>query len=399
MSLYLIVLIMLVGFSVYEYKKKKTQPVLYWVAFGVLTAMLVLRYGQGTDYFSYYHNFLSTPTIWQLPELLATDIHGEPGWLFINAAFRGFGIPFQVLVVLSSLLTMYGLHRFLSRHSTMMTVSLLLAYPTIYLTYAMSAIRQGLVLAIFLGFLIDWLYEKKYVRYILVTVVCALIHSSALVFLALFAVNFITIRLKPALLLIPVLAVAGFLSSKLLVLLFDSFVFYANDGFYLLAVGERIISAGVIIFVFRDVLSSKETARSSKLMFLLQIYLYSCLIYSFLAWSARLGSRFAIFFKAVELVLFVYALLSEPTIVLPDRIVSRLRLGTRKPIRVQKIIACYLLGLTLLMYFKNIVSYIGQNQYIDSINMFNYPYFSILNKEYLEKVMTIPFDFSGFFGQ
>lgn len=398
MSLYLIVLIMLLGFSIYEYKKKKTQRVLYWIAFGVLTAMLVLRYGQGTDYFSYYYNFLSTPPIWQFSELLATNVHGEAGWLFINAVFRGFGIPFHVLVVLVALLTMYSLHRFLSRHSTMMTVSLLLAYPTIFLTYAMSAIRQGLVLAIFLGFLIDWLYEKKYVRYILVTLACALIHSSALVFLALFAVKFITIRLKPALLLMAVCAVVGFLSSKLLVSVFDSLVFYANDGFYLLAVGERVISAGVIIFVFRDVLSSKETAHSSKLMYLLQIYLYSCFIYCFLAWSARLGSRFAIFFKAVELVLFVHALLSEPTVTLPGRIASRLRLGTLKPIRVQKVIACYLLGLTLLMYFKNIGSYIGQNQYIDGINIFNYPYFSILNKDYLEEFMTIPFDLSRFFG-
>ena len=398
MPLYLIVFVMLLGFSIYEYKKKKTQRVLYWIAFGVLTAMLVLRYGQGTDYFSYYYNYLCTPPIWQFSDLLATNVHGEAGWLFINAVFRGFGIPFHVLVVLVALLTMYSLHRFLSRYSPMRTLSLLLAYHTIFLTYAMSAIRQGLVLAIFLGFLVDWLYEKKYVRYILVTLACSLIHSSALVFLSLFAVKFITIRLKPALLLMAVCTVAGTLCSKLLVSVFDSLVFYANDGFYLLAVGERLVSAGVIIFAFRDVLTSKETARSSKLMYLLQIYLYGCFIYCFLAWSARLGSRFAVFFKAVELVLFAYALLSDPTVTVPGRIAAKLRHGTVKPIRVQYVIACYLLGLTLLMYFKNISSYIGQNQYIEGINIFNYPYFSILNMDYLHELMTIPFDFSRFFG-
>lgn len=394
MSLYLIVFAMLLVFSIWEYKKKTTQKPLYWIAFGVLTLMLVLRYGQGTDYFGYYSNFLNTPTIWQFSNLMRTTVHGESGWLFISAVFRGFGIPFHVLVILTSLLTMYSLHRFLSRYSSMQTVSLLLAYPTIYLTYAMSAIRQGVVLAVFLGFLLDWMRERKYIRYIVVTLICALIHSSALIFLALFAVKRITIRCKPALILMAVCAVTGFLSSKLLVMLSSSFAYYAKDGISIFAIGERLASACIIIFVFRDVLDGKDTSGAPELKYFLQIYLYSCFIYCFLAWSALLGSRFAVYFKAIELVLFVYALLSDLTVTIPTCITSKLRLGTIKPIRVQKVVALYLLGLTLLMYFKNIGSYIEQNQYIDSVNVFNYPYFSILHTEYVERFMTIPYDFS-----
>ena len=51
MSLYLIVFVLLLAFSVYEYWKRQTQKWLYWIAFGILTVMLCLRYGQGTDYF------------------------------------------------------------------------------------------------------------------------------------------------------------------------------------------------------------------------------------------------------------------------------------------------------------------------------------------------------------
>lgn len=398
MSLYLIVFIMLLAFAIYEYRQKKTQKTLYWIAFSVLTAMLVFRYGQGTDYFGYYYNFLRTPTIWQLPELLSSSVHGEPGWLFISAVFRGFGIPFHVLVVLTSLLTMYCLHRFLSRHSAMMTVSLLLAYPTIYLTYAMSAIRQVLVMAVFLGFLLDWLYEKKYVRYIAVTLLCALFHSSALVFLALFAVKKITVNTKFSLILMASCAVLGLLSSRFLASLSDTIAYYANDGLNVLSIGERMVSALIIICVFRQTLNSKETAVSSKLMYLLQVYLYGSFIYCFLAWSAVLASRFAVYFKTVELVLFTYALVSETTVTIPGSIAGKLRLSAVKPFPIGKVVACYLLGLVLLMYFKNIGSYIQQNQYIDTVNVFNYPYFSILNTDYLEEFMTIPYDFSQFFG-
>lgn len=376
MSLYLIVFIMLLAFAIYEYRQKHTQKTLYWIAFFVLTAMLVFRYGQGTDYFGYYYNFLNTPTIWQLPELLSSGIHGEPGWLFISAIFRGFGIPFQFLVALSSLLTMYCLHRFLSRHSTMMTLSLLLAYPTIYLTYAMSAIRQVLVLAVFLGFLLDWLYEKKYVRYIAVTLVCALFHSSALVFLMLFGVRLITLDTKKALIAMAVSIVAGFVSNKLLAMISSAIATYADAGISIVAVGERALSTAAILYVFHDVLENKESPKDRKLLYLLQVYLYGGILYCLLLWSSLLASRFGMYFKAVEIVLFAIAAS------------DRSRRG--------KVVAAYLLVLVMIMYFKNIPNYISQGKYYASVNTWNFPYISVFWKEAIATFREIPYNFSQF---
>ena len=379
MSPYLIVFAMLAGFAVYEYRKGKTSNVLYWTAFFVLGMMLCLRYAQGQDYYGYYVNYLLTPKIWNPIKVVTTKIHGEVGWLLLCALGRGFAMPFQLLVFLISVFEMYCIHRFISRWCPLRTVALALMYPTIYLTYAMSALRQGAVLLFFLGFMIQWLYQGKWKHYLIGTLVCLLFHSSALVFLVLFAVHWITLDGTRALILTALSAVAGLAVSWVLPKISEVFVTYASASFSIAAIGERAVSFAVILYVFWDRL--KKRKRRSLLGFALQIYLYGTIIYAFLMWNSLISARFNIYFKAMELILFTAALLR------PGKLPV---LGIRN----RDAVALYLLLLNLVMYVKNINGYIDQGEYFEITNVFNYPYFSIFNMDQVESWRTIPYDFS-----
>lgn len=381
MSLYLIVLAMLVSFAVYEYRKGKTQEKLYAIAFFVLGMMLCFRYGQGSDYYGYYVNYLLTPKIWEVKRLISINIHGELGWRLLCALCRSFAMPFDMVVFFISLFELYCIHRFVSRFCRLKTVALLLMYPTIYLTYAYSALRQGAVLLFFLGFLLEWFYRGKMGRYLIGTLVCVTIHSSAVVFLVLFALKFIVLDGKWALILIVLAAVGGMAAQWLLPKISSVFATYADSSRSVMAIGERAVSLGIILYVFWDRLKDRKNRKI--LDMLLQVYLYGAIIYAFLMWNALISARFNIYFKSVELVLFTAAL----------------RRPGRLPyvnVRTRDAVAAYLLALNLVMYFKNINSYIAQGDYFENTNLFNYPWLNIFDMDAAESWRTIPYDFSKY---
>jgi len=375
-SPYLIVFLVLIGFAVYEYFQKKTQKRLYWIALGLLSVMLCLRYAQGTDYCGYYYNFLITPTLGEINRLFDGSIHGELGWLFICSLFRTLRIPFEVLVGLLSLLEMYCLHRFIVKFSPLRTVSLLLTVPTIYMTYCMSALRQGLVIMLFLGFMVDWLYRKRMIPYIIMTLACVLVHSSAAVFLTLFAMRWVKLDTIRTLLLIVLCSLGGIAASWILPKLSASVAAYAESGLSVLAIGERLVSTLLMMLIFRDVLDQKTEKKHRKLYFLLQIYLYGTLIYCFLMWSSLLSARFAVYFKAIEIAIFAVAIRSNT--------------------HLSKTVAVYLGLLTIVMYVKNVDAYIAQGQYLEHVNVFNYPYISVFWENAAESFRRIPYDFNVF---
>lgn len=361
MSLYLIVFLFLIALSVWEYIKGPGK-VQYYIALGVLSFLLVFRYGQGTDYLSYATIFYEAPKLFDFQQLLTVDLHGEPGWIFICALFRQLGLPFELLAILLSVLFMWCLHRFIQRYCKYSVIALLLAFPTVYLTYAASALRQAFALFVFLGFLLPLLEKRKYILYCLITVVCALMHASALVFLAAPVLRFFYLNWRRMAVLSVLAAVVGFLLSKLMFYV-PQLNYYSYSTPSVLAIGERCISTAVIIFAFWEYLSTKSEKRpeNKAVSLLLQIYLLSTLIYLFFWWNALISSRFCVYFKAVEIALFALAIKS----------------GGKRALAV----VCYCLALCVVLYYKNIGSYISQGNYYDFVNVFNYPWISIFNKE------------------
>ena len=70
----------------------------FYFIFAVMSLALIWRYGQGTDYFGYYVNYLLVPehTI-SFPNY--GEVHGELGWLFLCNLFRVIHAPYEHFLI------------------------------------------------------------------------------------------------------------------------------------------------------------------------------------------------------------------------------------------------------------------------------------------------------------
>ncbi|MCM1540471.1 MAG: EpsG family protein [Blautia sp.] len=356
--MYYIPLLLLIFFSwIEQYIKARHKTVLFHIAFCVLLAMLCLRYGQGTDYFGYRKNFYMI------------DEHNEVGFVFVEHLFRYFNLDFELFVFAVSVFQMICMYRAVKIFSPYKCLSLLLFYPTVYLTY-MFGIRQGIVIAFFLGFMLKWLVEKKWKRYFAACLLAMTIHSVSIVFVL------------PLFLLVKKWEIKYFYAGIFVALWGGIFIYFAplswfsavdigSFQFYLeenqfsvspLGLLERVVMV-IIIIVLWNTLSEEGKGNYPENRLMYQIYLIGFAIsLLFFPWSI-LSSRLAAAFKAVEIIL------------IPGLI--------RQNKKWRQVLLFFIICYTLLMTTKNIMSYIEQGGY-EGCNVLTYPYISIFTKELIE---------------
>ena len=144
------------------------QRLKYTVLMVVMTAVLSLRYGQGTDYFN-YSDLYDMYSSFELAIKNPYNHYMEFLFRLICALFNTLGFSFCGFVAVVSLFNMFCLNRFLKEYSKNPIFSLLLFYPTFYLTYFFSIIRQAIVLSVFLVvilYFIGVVYVKNNIFYV-----------------------------------------------------------------------------------------------------------------------------------------------------------------------------------------------------------------------------------------
>ena len=80
MNLYLIVLLLLAAGAVLEWFKPKYQQKIFTVCWCVTTAVVALRFGQGTDYATYEGIYRTIPTVIDLSKGYICGFYPEMGW-------------------------------------------------------------------------------------------------------------------------------------------------------------------------------------------------------------------------------------------------------------------------------------------------------------------------------
>ena len=374
MSVYHPVFLILLGAAFWETYREKTPKWLFCGVFGLLTAMLCLRYGQGSDYFSYGHIYYELPKN-LLAALNAKQIHGEWGWKLLCLAGRWAGMPYPAFVLVLSL-GMMGLYwRFLNRFCRRPLLSLLLGWHTLYLTYFFGILRQGLVIALFFGVLLEWLLERKYGRYLLGCLVCASFHSSALVLLSLPLLVEIPWKQKHLLLLCAVawaggLALATGVLNGLLERILPKAVtnYLTAEPVSLGAIAERVVTFGVILLAWRQ--GDREDPQN-RLLF--GVVAAGFAVYGGLLWMPLVASRTGYLLKAAEI-----ALLGN---LLP-------RKGWQK-----WTLFGFCAALSGGMYLKNLGSYLNHAQYFEWVTVWNYPYVPLFCREAIRDYLIPPYDY------
>jgi len=354
--MYFIPFIVLTLFTIIEIQGKDKRHYFFYVAFLFLTIAICLRYGQGTDYFGYMNVFLKRD-------------HGEIGYTILQDVFGALGLPFELLAAVIALFQMLCIQRGIMKYSPYKLFSLLLMYPTIYLTYFFSAIRQGIVIAFFLGFMMEWLFEDKWLKYVIACIILATFHSSALALLPLVIIKKIDDKMLwgglGAAALIGILLF--FIPAEWLSFIKIGAVQYHIQAIELspLGLAERTVMFVMITYFYHKTRRNIQIISEEQLRILYRIYFCGYILaVLFFPWQL-LSSRMGAAMKAVELILIPIFACEEK--------------------QIRKYIVLFMTAYVLLMTTKNIQSYINQNNY-EGYNVITYPYYSIWNKEEAKKV-------------
>jgi len=163
------------------YVGSKTQiKLIPWVFIGFIFIILVgLRYEVGGDWGNYLRNYQDMQGL-SLVEILR---YGDPGHQFFTWLSQRWNLGIYGINVLYGTIFIIGLVKF-SRQMTYPWLALTVAIPYLIIVVAMGYSRQGVAIGLFL-LAIVYLQEGKFKTYVLLILIAALFHKTALVLLPL----------------------------------------------------------------------------------------------------------------------------------------------------------------------------------------------------------------------
>lgn len=377
MSFYIVVWILLCVLSIASEVIRKRTATLhmgFWLCFIVLTAMLALRYGQGADYFSYRRIYLS------VSDTMITFPHygwkKEAGFALLCNIFRILHVPYEGFIAFVSVAEMGLLAAFLKRYHVDEPLALLLTFPTLYLTWFFSGIRQGLVIAIFLGVLFPLLEKRHYLWYSAGVLLCTQIHNGAVIYLALLAAE--AIRSISRLQILTILAwpmglvlstqEGKELISSLGISRLSQYFDQANTA-NLFACAERGLFLLIITWLYERLRKMGKCSETFQCAY--RCYLIGMAVYGVFWRSALLASRSCAFLRFVEIYLLVYAL--------------------QKMTRASRyLFVLALVAIQSVMAVKNLDAMIDSEVKSEQLNALTYPYISILDENEIYRYRNIP---------
>lgn len=359
--MYWLVLILIFILCYLEVRNKKINEKSFYIAYTLLVLMLVLRKGQGTDYYNYNEVYKEVAYITE-QSIIPIFFYRDPGYAFLNYIAIQLGIPYKWFSAIFSFATMLILYRFFAGICRKSMVPLFFFYSTFFLIYPFSIVRQGFTLAILLGFVYPLLVNGKTKLCILIIIAASLFHQSFLVCLLLIFIYKIKLQTHTLLFLsIPffIILLSGINILKFIPIasIAERAENYFEWGSSILAIIVRIV---VLIPIF--LIPESRYSENNELRGIRNILICGFFIYSLFSFSELISSRLAAYFRVFE-GYFILLLLS--------------RAHLRK-INYQLFI-CYAL-VAFILFTKDINSFIEQGEY-ENCNILTYPYMTVFNDD------------------
>ena len=367
-ALFVVVINKRVYATVRENYRRNLDDIVSSITTIMLGAMLAFRYGQGTDYFNYYRNFdLINPN-----SMYNLGLHTEIGWKFLNFLIKSNNLPFEFLVFIISVFEIFCIKKFLNIYcKNNKTIALIILYPAVIFVYLISALRQGLVISVFLGIMLPMLDSGEYKKYAVMTLVMTAIHTVAIVYLLILPIlkneNNVKLRHLERIKILSVLLALyfGIMSPERLLKNFIPPIVMRHAGieFSYPAVIENLVIMLLMTQLYYNA-SNKEEIRRYYIIFSIGV------IFFFLtSWMTLFANRTFSCWKYVYIVFFIKYFIANR--------------GIRKQIAL-----LFFICFSSFMLIRNIDAAIEQGSYVKSVNAFNYPYMSIFDKSVAQKMRS-----------
>ncbi len=383
MNLYLILLLLLAAGAVLEWFLPEYQQKIFAVCWCVTTAVIALRFGQGTDYATYEGIYRTIPTVINLSKGYICGFYPEIGWRLFCAFFKLFQAPFWVVTMAAAVIEMVLLGCFLKKYVPYQTAGLFLSYPVLIFVYMVSGLRQAMAICIFLGLVLPFYLEKKWIRYVIGVLIAASFHKVGYGWLVLVIAYYIPVWGMVALsgaatvggLFIQIPAVEQLILRILPSYHMSRFLTAGSISWF--AVGERVMSFAVLLSFYIWLCRQKKEI-PEQVELLLKAYICGVCFYMLMSGNSYYASRYAAIFKVVECAVVTGFLaccrVEDPVVV--DKKLKYAGTGG----------AAFFLCLTLVMGVKNLNAAVSEGGYNRTgANLFTYPYISVFNQQSVNK--------------
>ena len=299
---------------------KKTSIKAFNLCFFFLTIMVMLRKGQGQDYYNYLLIYNETVHYGKLSFWLVFVL-SDPLYRLLNLLAYYCGVSYYFFSALFSLLTMYFYYTFFRKYCNGSILSLLIFYSMCYIIYVYSSVRQGFAVAVEISVLYPLLLKRKWGVYYMVLLPLCLIHQSAII-CALFP---FIVRKKIS---NNVWLIMGIISTVLMlsgVNLITKIPFPDPIAIRLKYYTDSLMSGRTVAHIVRMILilpvfliPYKIYNKNEELCCVRNILLAGYILYGFTAFSEVISSRLNIYFRIFECY-FVYLLLYKTSLKVINR--------------------------------------------------------------------------------
>ena len=163
-----------------RFLSNKIKNILFNTLFITLFIISSIRYGSGTDYFSYrdfYYYIVSEDII----EAINQNIHIDIGFRVLFSICKSIDLSFENFIFILNIFIFYSYYIVIKKYSKDNILSLFILFANYYLIYINSIVRQGFVMPIFILLYYNYINDRRIVRYILCTLFLSLFHSVALI--------------------------------------------------------------------------------------------------------------------------------------------------------------------------------------------------------------------------
>lgn len=175
---YVALLVPMLLFIIPNKLSSRTQAL---IASTPIILIIVLRFGAGTDYFSYEYIYNSVD-ISSIKNFITNSLNVEVGYRLLMVVPRILNLPFHFFVVGIGLLMFVLYFKWIEDSSKNPVMSLLLFYSMFFLVWNLSALRQGFVLAIGTYAFYNKKFELKLHLKVIIIALLATVHISALLY-------------------------------------------------------------------------------------------------------------------------------------------------------------------------------------------------------------------------
>ncbi len=267
----------------------------------ILTVMASIRYKTGKDFDAYTNMY----------ENITSLFDGAMGYEYIEPGFRYFVaflkifsdspiLFFGVMGTLTLAFLYFGLKKI---EGVNIYIALFLYFMIFYISYTFNAMRQGVTMSVFV-YSLSYIFERKFKKVLLLTILATSFHFSGILIILSYFVTKLRMKLVPYFLIGTVTSFLlyrlGFIGQLVDAIFGNKFHRYVEHYGSLTII--QLYIRTVLSFFF--VLASSYIIRTDIFRKLVMMYLLGYYLYIILYDAGMMATRFNMFFRILEIVLF-----------------------------------------------------------------------------------------------